>query len=754
MKEPLAKPSGIPLQQHIKNVLAEGLLIQKAFSTTFIKYSIFTNKDLFKRLNGAIRSHDDGKRHKNWQNACRIDYEEFQKWHLLTGKNFKEFSQEYKKLAGKNLRNSGVRHEINSLCLHTQDNFSDPVKVSIAAHHNKLGRRFEERWVNNTSGQNSSDLWDYFIKLNGSFRNFHDFKEAVKKQYEFAGVRAYLQLADRRASAKEEGGICIAFSPFKYIFPFKQKRNVQKIVENNVNDNLLLIRAPTGSGKTDASLLWASSQIENKKAERLIIAMPTRFTSNALSISVAESLSKTGLYHSSSWFSKFHNKVKYGIIKNEAAKKEHELARQLLMPVTVCTIDHLLMALTLTREDHHSIVFNLANSCLVIDEADFYDEFTQANILVLLEALSILNVPVMIMSASLPESSLNMYKTTGYDIKQIHEDISDIKRTRCLIQEIIEYNDDLKEIEGLLENCLQKECAIIYVNTVVKAMSFYKWFKSKGVQPILYHSRFTEPHKANKEKYLLSTFGKDVWESNKVKGIAIMTQIGEMSVNISADLMLSDLCPIDRLVQRIGRLCRFSTDKIGILNLIVPQKDGKLYPAPYGSFVQKKGWETNKALLKTIELLKVGNYSAGDFTDLINKVYPSFETFQDRAKHNAELLKTKFVNNWVILPLETTNEDDNESSEWKSRDISSNETVFVNFPESDFFNNWNDFMEFKLEFGIDIPYYLIKKGLENNRVSVHKVNIGEDNFQSIYIALNSYSEEVGLQMDTDSDNFL
>ncbi len=754
MKEPLAKPSGITLKQHIKNVLAERCSIQEFFPISFAKYSSFTKKDLFKRLNSAIKFHDDGKLHALWQNACQKDFEEFLKWHLLTGKSFNEFSKACKDLAGKNLRKTGVRHEINSLTQHVNDGFSNPVKVAIAAHHGKLGRKFEDRWTNNKSGICSSNLWSYFINLNAVYKNFHEFKDAIKNHYEFAGVRAYLQLADRRASAREDNGVCISFSPFKYTFPFQVKRNVQNIVEANLSENLLLIRAPTGSGKTDASLLWASSQIANKKAERLIIAMPTRFTSNALSINVAESLSETGLYHSSAWFSRFHNQVKVGLIKKELAKKEHELARQLLMPVTVCTIDHLLMALTLTREDHHSIIFNLANSCVVIDEADFYDEFTQANILVLLEALNVLNVPVMIMSASLPESSLNMYKSTGYNVKKIFEDISDNTRIRCKIQDIIKYNDELHEIEYQLQECLKSGCAIIYANTVAKAMSFYNWFKAKGFQPILYHSRFTEPHKANKEKYLLYALGKGAWQSKKAKGIAIMTQIGEMSVNISADLMLSDLCPIDRLVQRVGRLSRFSTEKIGILKLLVPQKDESFYPAPYGSFVRKKGWEPNKALLKTMELLAVGEYSAGNFIDLINKVYPSFETFHVKSKQNAVLLKTQFVNNWIILPLETTNEEDNESSEWKSRDVTSSETIFIDFPDSDYFNNWADFMEFKLEFGIDIPIYLIKKGIKNNRVTIHKVNVGEDYSQSIYIALDSYSEELGLQLDIVSDNFL
>ncbi|MBW7941323.1 MAG: CRISPR-associated helicase Cas3' [Candidatus Kuenenia stuttgartiensis] len=407
--EILGKPSGISLEQHVKNVLAEGQYLMESFPISFDKYERLIKKDLRKRLKGAIQYHDDGKKHTEWQAACQKDYLEFLKWQSEHGGDFKAFSKAKKGIAGANLKQSGIRHEVYSLDLHINNNFSQPVKVAIAAHHSKLSRKHEHRWTDNSSGRNSSMLWAEFINLNACFRNHHSYKEAILRHYEIAGVRAYLQLSDRRASAKEENNLLLEFNKFNYTFPDHwQKRNVQKIAQQYSNEELLLMRAPTGAGKTDAALLWASEQIKNKKAERLIIAMPTRFTSNALSINVAESLSSTGLYHSSAWVNRFYKGIQSGEIDKELAQKEHEFARQLSTPVTVCTIDHLLMALTLTREDHHTITFNLANSCVVIDEADFYDEFTQANILVLLEALKVLNVPVMIMSASLPESSIEI----------------------------------------------------------------------------------------------------------------------------------------------------------------------------------------------------------------------------------------------------------------------------------------------------------------------------------------------------------
>ncbi|HQV67111.1 MAG TPA: CRISPR-associated helicase Cas3' [Saprospiraceae bacterium] len=745
-KSELGKPSGITLWQHTNNVLAEGEYIIFSFPFSFEKYLNLLQKDLSKRLKGAIRYHDEGKKHSVWQKACQDDFNTFLSWQKENQGDYHAFEKLNKKLAGKNLMTTGVRHEIFSLVMYRNSNFSDPVKVAIAAHHSKLSRKHENRWTDKKSGEESELIWNDLININACFRiGHHAFKEAILKHYEFAGVRAYLQMADRRASAREANDIPVDFQKFTYEFPHKNLRNVQQIAKEFANEELLLLRAPTGAGKTDACLIWAAEQIKNKKAERLILAMPTRFTSNALSINVAESLSSTGLYHSSAWFSKFHKNIKIGKIDKNIARKEHELARQLLAPVAVCTIDHLLMALTLTREDHHTITFNLANSCVVIDEADFYDEFTQANILVLLEALNILKVPVMIMSASLPKSAIEMYKTTGYQVKDIKEDVSDNDRIRCCIQSIEKYSD-LSEVENLLKQCIENKVAIIYVNTVASAMNFYNWFVKKGINPILYHSRFTEPDKGLKEITLLNAIGKDAWEKGMAEGIVILTQIGEMSVNISSDFMISEICPVDRLVQRAGRLCRFNNNKIGEMHVLIPQKNSTLYPAPYGNFIMRQGWESNQALLRTIELLECKGYSAADFVNFINRVYPTFQNFKTKTIANAILLKKKFVSSWIILPAEQTKEDDTESQEWKSRDIAGNETVFIEFPEEDHFYFWQDFQEFKLEKAIDIPSYLVRKGIENKSIRLKKLKIANDDEITIFVAINSYTFDIGLQL--------
>ena len=741
----LAKPSGITLKQHRENVISEGELLAQYHPFTFQKYLDNTGKSLERRLELVCKFHDDGKEYEKWQKACQLDYENYLKWRERFGGNFQEFSEQNRNEAGKNLRQAGVRHEFRSLLFNEKKKLPICLQAAIAAHHGKLGFKYEDRWHK----EGVDAYWKSFRReSNRILDESLDISKIAEIQYEFAGPRGLLQLSDHRASAIEDGEYVPPYNRFKYQFPHNQKRDVQKLIEENWEEELLLVRAPTGAGKTDASLLWASKQIENKRADRLVIAMPTRFTSNALAISVAEHLSDTGLYHSSAWFSQFHKDVESGEVERKTANKIHEFARLLQTPVTVCTIDHLLMSLTLTREDHHLITFNLANSCLVIDEADFYDDFTQANILVLLEILKCWKVPILLMSASLPESVLPLYQKIGYKVAEIKEDNKDDRenqRVRFTLKSIRNYSIPA-EIEDLLELCYKKGNAIIYANTVERAMAFQNWFEEKKkATTCLYHSRFTEPDKKRKEETLIKMLGREAWQKGTAAGIAILTQIGEMSINISADLMISDVCPIDRLIQRTGRLCRFDKSKSGDLYLLIPEKNGKLYPAPYGEYDRKdKSWIPSDYLKKTKEVLKCESYNAEKLVKLLNIIYATESDFSIKAITNAKNLKEYFKYNWLITSKEITEKDDERTNFWTSRNIPPQEAVFVQNPESLYFNNYLSFQGCKLENSVELPVYLIKNAKKNSMIDVKSVTIKEED-ENIYVIRNGfYSFEKGV----------
>lgn len=740
----LAKPSGITLDVHRQNVISEGALLIQNLSFTREKYQNLTDKDLSRRIELACQFHDEGKELSDtWQTACQADYNDYLSWLKKNPeKTFKDYSA--KEDSGKHIRKASVRHEFYSLL--KNKSLPLPLQAAVAAHHGKLGEKFEDIWINN----GFKDYWTKFKKESYTNRTL---EQIALVQYQFSGIRGLLQLADHRASAKEDGENPPIISTFSYNFPHPEKRGVQKLIEQHWEDDLLLVRAPTGAGKTDASLLWASLQIDNKRAERLIIAMPTRFTSNALAINVAESLSDTGLYHSSAWFSKFQEQIDAGIIDKQKAIKIHEFARLLETPITVCTIDHLLMALTLTREDHHLISFNMANACLVIDEADFYDNFTQANILVLLEVLRYWKVPILLMSASLPESVLSSYQKIGYSVDKIIEDTSDNVRDRFEIKKIEDYSE-LSEIEELLELCIEKGNAIIYANTVDRAVLLYNWFEKRGESAILYHSRFTEPDKKSKEQELIDALGKEAWKNGTAKGIAIMTQIGEMSINISSDLMISELCPIDRLTQRAGRLCRFDKSKVGDLYVLIPLKEGSLYPAPYGTYDRKeKSWIACDAFVKTQEILDATCYNADKLVSMLNEIYSTDSEFSAKAITNAKTLKEYFSYNWLICPKQQSKDDDTDTNYWKSRDIAAQDTVFVSEPETNYFNSYLSYQNWKLSNSIELPIYLIEKGKKNHMIDLKSIKIKDERETAYVIRDGFYNVDNGVML-FESDSIL
>lgn len=756
----LAKPSGITLEQHNKDVVTESLSICRVLPASLSKYSKMVGKNLTNLLCASAEWHDEGKKHNKWQTACWKDYQNYKVWKTKNPEgNFLKYSKECQDEAGENLRKNNFRHEMESLrIVAPQGNLLMSQKVAIAAHHSKLGKRYEDKWK---ACEAYRSLWIEFRRTSSSITLKNDFSLLCSAHMEYDAIRGLLQLADHRASAKEEAEDIYILEPFSYTFPYTQKRGVQKIVEDNWKKDLILLRAPTGAGKTDAALLWASKQIEAQRADRLIFAMPTRFTANAISVNVSKELGQTGLYHSSAW-SAISDRVKNNEISLSDALNQHKMARCLLSPITVCTIDHLLMSLTMTREDHHLISYNLANSCVVIDEADFYDDFTLANIQYLLKVLYEWKVPVLIMSSSLPDSSLSLYQSTGYKIDSILEDSHNVNniRKQFEIKDIIDYNE-FKDIDPLIEKCFERGNGILYMNTVDSAIALHKHIcndKKRTKEEIdnvhLYHSRFTEPDKLKKEEKIIKALGKKAWDEGTAKGIVIMTQIGEMSINISSEIMISELCPIDRMIQRTGRLCRFSDD-MGKLYVLIPYRNKTIYPAPYG-ILENNCWIPSKAFLMTKDVLHLKSYSSDDMTFLLNNVYKEKFEFSSEAKRNVRDLEEMFRDNWLICPKDVSDEDDLGSKEWRSRNIVYQDDVFVCPPPTHQFRNYSEFLEYKLLYAISLPEYLVIKGKTKlNRIdSGYEVKIGKNSIVRLnVIRTGFYDDKKGLDL-TREDNFL
>ncbi|WP_263786236.1 CRISPR-associated helicase Cas3' [Salinibacter grassmerensis] len=710
----------LTLQEHTEDVVAEAESIL-ARLRYHVKYHRLTGADLRERLLQAAVHHDRGKAHDRWQRCAEED----------------------------RLRKVGLRHELASLRTIDGDEsatLDDPSRVAIGAHHNKLSWAHEDRWT--TGGSGYDDHTRYWQEMRQQQRNgrHKDFSALVRQRYEYDVVRALLQLADRRASQIEapDAPDPLPLRPFRYHFPYTGEdgtphyRPVQEAALEHADKPTLALRSETGSGKTAASLLWAREQVRSQRARRAIIALPTRFTASSLAADT-ESHVTSGLYHSSAW---------QHLDGADRLFERLSMARQFLYPLTVTTIDQVLACLTGRREEDHLRFANLAHSALIIDECDFYDDVVQANIETMMAVLRELEVPVLVMSATLPDEHLSVYFPDREDPPSpLDTTTADTTVEIVSVHGVEEPDQDGAEPEDmqwLIDTAREAPRLIVYANTVARAAAYYRLLARHRDDLVLYHSRFTEPHKASKEQAIRAMLG-DGGSDGSNEGVAVMTQIGEMSLNVSAPVMVSELCPIDRLAQRTGRLSRFG-DSDGTLHLIRPLRDGTLYPAPYGTLSPGEGWRASDALLQTDEELQEGQrLTKLDLKERTNAVYSEPLSFSDQAERNQESLRQEFRQHWLIRPQTAQDEDETDTARWQSRIIGPQVEVFVSEDDvQDQYEGYRAFQQATTQHTVSVPSYRYDQ--YSDRFVTQEVEVGTDNVEQV-VALTEpspYDDETGL----------
>lgn len=114
----------------------------------------------------------------------------------------------------------------------------------------------------------------------------------------------------------------------------------------------------------------------------------------------------------------------------------------------------------------------------------------------------------------------------------------------------------------------------------------------------LFHSQFLVPDRAKKESCLLERVGKHSTPENRNKLIVVGTQVLEQSLDLDFDLLATDLCPMDLLLQRIGRLHRHERIRPDSLRdaicMVLLESDGSLNKgsaAVYGTWLLQKTLE-------------------------------------------------------------------------------------------------------------------------------------------------------------------
>lgn len=351
---------------------------------------------------------------------------------------------------------------------------------------------------------------------------------------------------------------------------------------------LMLVEAPMGEGKTELAFL-AHLRLQATNGHRgLYLALPTQATGNALfkrALIFLENFvtdpADVQLVHGGASMNedaqRLHTVHLRGIDQNtgetlSASAWFSQRRRPLLSPYGVGTVDQALYA-ALNVKHHFVRLWGLGNRVVVLDEVHAYDTYTSGLIVVLLRWLKALGSSVVLMSATLPRSRRNeLIEAWGLDAEQVPE----LAYPRVLLADAMGVRGENfsarplspirlgglgESIDELAEKALALlaggGCGAVIVNTVDRAQKLYLLLRERlddGVPLLLFHARFPLDERGLREQQVLSLFGPQ--GKRPARALLIATQVAEQSLDLDFDFMLSDLAPVDLLLQRAGRLHR------------------------------------------------------------------------------------------------------------------------------------------------------------------------------------------------------
>jgi CRISPR-associated endonuclease/helicase Cas3 len=391
---------------------------------------------------------------------------------------------------------------------------------------------------------------------------------------------------------------------FEEIFPFPPNPLQQVSVDYIRKPGIYAIEAPMGMGKTEAALACAYKAICSGFATGIYFALPTQATSNRIYLRLADFVQhicpdapSTKLIHSNSWLMDIvHLKPASTFNYADDARQGRDwfasAKRALLAPFGVGTVDQALLSVVAAK---HFFVrrFALAGKVVIIDEVHSYDVYTGSLLGALCAELEKLGCTVILLSATLtrdrrktfiePESCLSeddisepypLISGRTTDGQKLPATQTDGPQQKTVFLNFVE--EDRAVVEALRQ--AEKGVCVLWVcNTVARAQQTFRnlsTLSSENVQMGLLHARFPYYRRMELEEHWMSALGKD---GARPRGcILVSTQIVEQSVDLDADLIITDLAPTDMLLQRMGRLWRHERDNRPIRSpeyLIIKEKE-------------------------------------------------------------------------------------------------------------------------------------------------------------------------------------
>jgi CRISPR-associated endonuclease/helicase Cas3 len=432
----------------------------------------------------------------------------------------------------------------------------------------------------------------------GSNRDWFPFvSEAVplEKYWPVALEHAHAALAESRLLPCKPAQIASATALFEWLERPSPVQQLARQMPLGEGPQLIVFEEVTGAGKTEAAMLAAQRLLERGSAQGIFVALPTQATANAMFSRVAklvDRLYEPGedapriLSHSGSYLvarklvgpndASFSSEEESATTRGSAWLSDHR-KKSLLAAVGVGTLDQALHGVLHTR--HSTLrLLGLQSKVLIVDEVHAYDSYMARLLERLLEFQAALGGSAILLSATLPSAmrqafanafarglrrsapalTSNAYPLVTRLDSEGQEEIASSSRPESHRRVGVRFlSDPGVALDRLARVCEAGGCACWVRNSVMDAVEAYRVARGRlGDKALLFHARFTAGDRQQREDEVLKSFGKDGGPEKRAGRLLIATQVVEQSLDLDFDAMVSDLAPVDLLIQRAGRLHR------------------------------------------------------------------------------------------------------------------------------------------------------------------------------------------------------
>jgi CRISPR-associated endonuclease/helicase Cas3 len=621
-KEVLAKSEPpIPLKQHIDECLSVYESLRKAFG----RLPVNDSTHFWELVRLGIVFHDLGKSHSEFQKMLegkRANW--YQQRHELFSTPFidrLDLPEEDKLLL--KLIVAGHHKDFNFLFDHIQKGYKTGEDIFSFGEDGKLD------WDEETHKLNDGFIHLFLKEYNVSLKSspltlpMQLVKDYARKPVNSTNINfselllaaGALKQCDHSASAGVFNVNVLEEKHFNFLYETKWAPYFHQKKASEINGNIVLT-APTGSGKTEASLMWLHKQMKENGQGRTFYILPFTASINAMFERLNEKMQGNneivGVVHGklSEYIENRFGEEKYSK-QNEKLKLElKESFRALVPPLKVATPFQLLKSI-FGLKGFEKGIFEMSGGYFIFDEIHAYDPEVTAQIKVLIEfATKLLKVKVCLMTATLP----TFLKREFTDAIGEHTEISaDTELYQSFIRHRIKVADGLlsEHINEIQQRLDSGDRVLVVSNTVKQAQAIYNNLDAS--KKVLLHSAFNGVDRNKNEAKLMS---------DEVK-LLVGTQAIEVSLDIDYDVIFTEPAPLDALLQRFGRVNRHRVN-----GKYRPPCDCIVFSER--NDVDKYIYKNEEVILRTLDALKnIQSKNSGvvaeyDLQFYIDQVYPNW----------------------------------------------------------------------------------------------------------------------------------